>query len=607
MSYTPKNPNGQATKANSQPVVIASDQDVLSTSAKQDTIIGHLDGVETLLTTIDGRVDSLETLVTSTNTKLDTVNTNLGTIDGRVDGLETAVASTNTKLDTVISQTDSLEASNNAIQAAVEILDNAISGNEMQVDVVASLPAGNNNIGHVDVDTLPAVHFQDLFITGQGSQLALNQNVVLASAGTGSTDTLNGTTGQSYRSIAIAITPAAGTVTAGVVSFEGSNDNTNFTPIFLNDQANITSLPVSTYGPTASTTRYFRGAIGFRYFRARISTGLTGTTTGLQAFTVFSPIPFSDPRMTVSQATAASLNATITGVLTTVTPGTAATNLGKARDSAIGATDTGVAVLGVRRDTPTAETPVAGDYVVPQVSANGEQWVGMAASATNSPAKARDGVAGASDTGIPAFFVRRDTPTAVTPAAGDFEIPQISANGEQWVRLAGELADDAAFTVATTRVVPIGYLADETSTDSVDEGDVGAARITLDRKQIVANYAHTAGGATPYKLVSAASTNATSVKASAGQVYMITASNVNAAARYLKLYNKASAPTVGTDVPVHTFIIPGNTAGAGTNIPVPTVGLNFSTGIAFALTTEATDAGTTAVAASEIVVNLGYL
>jgi len=167
--------------------------------------------------------------------------------------------------------------------------------------------------------------------------------------------------------------------------------------------------------------------------------------------------------------------------------------------------------------------------------------------------------------------------------------------------------DDAAFTPGTSKVQAVGFLADETATDSVDEGDAGAARMTLDRKQIVTTYAHAAGGATPYKLVSAATTNATSVKASAGTVYMITASNVNAAARYLKLYNKASAPTVGTDVPVLTLIIPGNTAGAGTNIPVPACGLAFSTGIAFALTTEATDAGTTGVAVSEIVINLAWI
>ena len=43
------------------------------------------------------------------------------------------------------------EANSNAIKTAVEIIDNAISGNEMQVDVVASLPAGDNNIGNVDI------------------------------------------------------------------------------------------------------------------------------------------------------------------------------------------------------------------------------------------------------------------------------------------------------------------------------------------------------------------------------------------------------------------------------------------------------------------------
>lgn len=203
--------------------------------------------------------------------------------------------------------------------------------------------------------------------------------------------------------------------------------------------------------------------------------------------------------------------------------------------------------------------------------------------------------------------VRRDTAASSAGTTGDNATLNTDSVGALWTRDTATQVDDAAFTPGTGRIMPIGYIADETATDSVDEGDAGAARMTLDRKQIVTPAAHTSGGATPYKLVSAASTNATSVKGSAGQVYMITASNVNAAARYLKLYNKASAPTVGTDVPVHTFIIPGNTAGAGTNIPVPAVGLNFSTGIAFALTTEATDAGTTAVAASEIVVNLGYL
>jgi hypothetical protein len=65
-----------------------------STAANQTTIIGHLDGVEGLLTTID-------------------------------------------------SDTGALAA--------------CASGTELQVDVVAALPAGDNNIGNVDVVTLPNV------------------------------------------------------------------------------------------------------------------------------------------------------------------------------------------------------------------------------------------------------------------------------------------------------------------------------------------------------------------------------------------------------------------------------------------------------------------
>jgi hypothetical protein len=56
------------------------------------------------------------------------------------------------------------------------------------------------------------------------------------------------------------------------------------------------------------------------------------------------------------------------------------------------------------------------------------------------------------------------------------------------------IQDDAAFTPATSKVMVAGFQADETATDSVDEGDAGAARMTLDRKVIVTPQPHTAGG-----------------------------------------------------------------------------------------------------------------
>lgn len=80
------------------------------------------------------------------------------------------------------------------------------------------------------------------------------------------------------------------------------------------------------------------------------------------------------------------------------------------------------------------------------VTGSGNFAVTMAAHATNGPAKARDAVAGASDTGIPAWFIRRDTPTALTPAAGDWEGAQIDSRGSQWTR------DQSKTTSAVTSV-----------------------------------------------------------------------------------------------------------------------------------------------------------
>lgn len=227
----------------------------------------------------------------------------------------------------------------------------ADGGGSITVDVGTALPAGTNNIGDVDVLTLPAVHFQDVYVTGQGSQLAGGQNVVLASAGTGSYDLLNGTTGVSFRSVSLTFVPAAGTVTAGVISFEGSNDNTNFVTIFLTDAANVTAVPVSTVTLAASTYRHFFGSIPFRYFRARISTPITGTTTGVQCFSVFSMVPFSSPRLAVTNATAASLLAQVNVASGGIASGAIASGAIASGAVAVGAIAAGATSIAENEDT----------------------------------------------------------------------------------------------------------------------------------------------------------------------------------------------------------------------------------------------------------------
>jgi hypothetical protein len=51
---------------------------------------------------------------------------------------------------------DTAQTALDAIKTAVEILDNAVAGTEIQVDVVGALPAGDNNIGNVDIATIAA-------------------------------------------------------------------------------------------------------------------------------------------------------------------------------------------------------------------------------------------------------------------------------------------------------------------------------------------------------------------------------------------------------------------------------------------------------------------
>ena len=108
-----------------------------------------------------------------------------------------------------------------------------------------------------------------------------------------------------------------------------------------------------------------------------------------------------------------------------------------------------------------------------------------------------------------------------------------------------------------------------------------------------------------HRTISANTTNATSVTSAPATVHGWYLSNVNAAPRYLKLYDTASAPTVGTTTPVMTILIPGNTAGAAANVEIRT-GLRFSSGIGIGLTTGVADNDTNAVAANEIIVHLFY-
>jgi hypothetical protein len=190
----------------------------------------------------------------------------------------------------------------------------------------------------------------------------------------------------------------------------------------------------------------------------------------------------------------------------------------------------------------------------------------------------------------------------VTIASNDAAVTSLSILDDALV------ADDNPSNLGSIKVTMAGFAADEVATDSVDEGDAGAARMTLDRKQIVTLQPHTAGGCIPFTNIDVDETEDV-IKASAGQLYELYLYNATAAPLYVKLYDATVATVVvGTTTPTLTIPVPGNgdADGAGVVRNWPT-GLRFATAITIAATTGVADTDVGAPAANALIASGAYL
>ncbi len=223
--------------------------------------------------------------------------------------------------------------------------------------------------------------------------------------------------------------------------------------------------------------------------------------------------------------------------------------------------------------------------------------------------------------------------------------------------------DDADFVDGTTSFTLAGYVAESASPSTVTEGDMGAAAMTIHRavktvlvdadgeylttnqdlqedetvasgifgpaimtRRILAlsstagadaEYAMlntnalgalytqptagTTGGADGLKYTSTGSTeDEHAVKATAGTLYSVTATNTNAAVRYLRCANAViGSTTPGSTTPIIDLAVPGATTGSGITFPFP-VGFAFSTALTCWTVTGAADTDQTEVASNEL-------
>lgn len=400
--------------------------------------------------------------------------------DVTVTGAVTANAGTNLNTSLL-----ALEAGGNLAAAATSLaaLDNAVAGNELQVDVVGALPAGTNNIGDVDVASIAAgdnnIGNVDI-VTVPADPFGVNADAASAT----------GSISAKLRFIAATGIPITGTATVSGTVTANAGTNLNTSALALESGGNLAAAAASLAlidNPVATL----------------------GTTTYTEA------------------------------------------------------TTNGYIIGAVRRDADTTLVNTTNEIAPLQVDANGYLKVEIF-----------DG--GGSHT--------------VDVASGGIASGALASGSIAAGAIADMIVDDAAFTPATSRVMMAGFQADETATDSVDEGDAGAARMTLDRKQIVTTQPHTAGGLSTFMASGSdgstiLSNAAQVIKASAGQLYGYYIYNPNSSATFVHFYNTAAGSvTVGTTNPLFTLTIPATSAA---NL-MGTMGVAFSNaGWSIATTTTA--------------------
>ena len=116
------------------------------------------------------------------------------------------------------------------------------------------------------------------------------------------------------------------------------------------------------------------------------------------------------------------------------------------------------------------------------------------------------------------------------------------------------------------------------------------------------------GGDNMFHLIAANTNNSTLIAAGEHTVHGVQLSGIGAAPGYLKLYDKVSAPTCGTDVPKKVLAIPAAATaanGAINNVTI-SLGSQFQQGLGICVVTGIADNDNTAVAAATFNINIDW-
>ena len=301
----------------------------------------------------------------------------------------------------------------------------------------SAIPAGDNNIGNVDIVTLPGTVESD--IADIKTAVEVIDNLVSTEHGAiGSGVLVFGDDG-----LNLAPLRAAGTGELYITSDGNSDDiasivdnaaggfDKGIAPLAVRDDALTTLTPVDgdyTYMRVNSTGALWTEEVN----SAEINTSLNNIEAAVDGSEMQVDIVGSLPAGTNAIGKLAANDGVDIGDVdvTDIVPGTGATNLGKAVDAVAGASDTGIALLAVRDDATGTLTPVDGDYVQLRTNANGALHVNIDSVTTQASSNyAEDTVHTTADLGNMVLSVRTDTAAALGGTDGDYQPFITDANG----------------------------------------------------------------------------------------------------------------------------------------------------------------------------------
>lgn len=327
------------------------------------------------------------------------------------------------------------------------------------------------------------------------------------------------------------------------------------------------------------------------------------------------------------------VNATITGTVTVTGAGAGGASM--VDDSAFTVGTDSVSPIGAMFDDVSPDSVDEGDGGILRMSANRVLYVQLRDAAGN-------------ERGLNVDASGRIAVTiggTVTVDNGGTFVVQVDGAALTSLQLLDDVVktDDSAFTPGTDKVAMVGAEFDDTTPDSVDEGDAGALRMSSrrelytqlrdaagnerganvdasnrltvladlgatdnavldaiaaslaimddwddnDKAKVVLGANATDNGPDPY-FDSDGDNTAQALKASAGNLYKINVYNPNTAIAFVQLFDTAAGSvTVGTTTPVYVIPVPSE----GFTIEDFVPGLSFGTAITYACTTTATGSG----------------